>query len=231
MVVSHEAPGHWPQWTTVSIDGQCYGRLPVRTRWLSDSDDLAAVLMEYGGERQPGDTIVVSETVSILLTGRSVPVDKFRPRWDARMLARFIRTHHDTLGLSIPAKMQWVLQTVGRPRVYAAAAVAAMTRPFGARGTFYRIAGDPARNIDGGSPPYQDRLLPPFVAEEASEVCDELEAKLSNGVAIADINDFGGTIRAVSKGSLPAAILARVLADNPMRQLSTGTPFALIRPS
>ncbi|MET9021890.1 hypothetical protein ABZV93_18055 [Actinopolymorpha sp. NPDC004070] len=187
------------------------------------------MLLEYGCDRHPGDTVVVSETVSLLLTGRSLPAGAFRPRSDARLLARFVRPHDDTLGLSVPTKMQWVLNTVGRRRIYVAAAAAAVTRVFGARGTFYRIAGDPARQIDGGCPPYEDRLLPPFQPAEAVELCNELQGKLGNGVAIADINDFGGSIRAVSTKALPAATLRRVLADNPMGQLRRGTPFVLVR--
>ncbi|GAA2760841.1 hypothetical protein GCM10009872_62020 [Actinopolymorpha rutila] len=211
------------------MDGRRYLRNLVRTRWLDEHDDLVAVLLEYGCDRHPGDTVVVSETVSLLLTGRSLPVENFQPRWDARLLARFVRPHQDTLGLSIPPKMQWVLDTVGRPRIYSAAVAAAVTRLFGVQGTFYRIAGDPARQIDGGCPPYQDRLLPPFHPAAAAELCNELQTKLGNGVAIADINDFGGSIRAVSSRSLPATTLKRVLADNPMGQLRRGTPFILVR--
>ncbi|MGW0231993.1 hypothetical protein ACWDWO_27105 [Actinopolymorpha singaporensis] len=213
----------------IIVDDRSYLRKLVRTRWLDEHDDLVAVLLEYGCDRHPEDTIVVSETVSLLLTGRSLLVESFQPRWDARLLARFVRPHHDTLGLSIPSKMQWVLHTVGRPRIYTAAVAAAVTRLFGVQGTFYRIAGDPARQIDGGCPPYQDRLLPPFHPAEAVELCNELQTKLGNPVAIADINDFGGSIRAVSSRSLPATTLKRVLADNPMGQLRRGTPFILVR--
>ncbi|MEQ4204171.1 hypothetical protein ABN028_31545 [Actinopolymorpha sp. B17G11] len=219
------------RWTMVTVDNRCFGRLTVRTRWLGPDDDLAAVLLEYCSERRPGDTIVVSEKVAALLTGQSIPVESVRVGWEARLLSRFIRTHHDTLGLSVPVKMAWVVQHVGRVRIFAAAAAAAVTRPFGIRGTFYRLAGDPARQIDGGSPPHADLLFPPLDGEVAGAICDEMEAKLGVGVAIADINDFGGSIRGVSKAALPKGILADVLADNPMRQKATGTPFAIVRPA
>jgi hypothetical protein len=215
----------------VTVDNRCFGRLAVRTRWFDADDDLAAVLLEYCSERRPGDTIVVSEKVAALLTGQSVPVEAVRVGWDAKLLSRFIRPHHDTLGLSVPVKMAWVVQNVGRVRVFAAAAAAAMTRPFGIRGTFYRWAGDLARQIDGGSPPHADRLFPPLDGTVAGALCDELEAKLAVGVAIVDINDFGGSIRGVSKGALPAGILRDILADNPLRQKATGTPVAIVRPS
>jgi F420-0:gamma-glutamyl ligase len=215
----------------VTVDNRCFGRLTVRTPWFGADDDLAAVLLGYCTQRRPGDTVVVSEKVATLLTGRSIPTGSVRVGWEARLLSRFIRTHHDTLGLSVPVKMAWVVQNVGRARVFAAAAAAALTRPFGVRGTFYRVAGDPARQIDGGSPPHADRLFPPLERAVAAEICEEMEAKLGTGVAIVDINDFGGSIRGVSKTALPERILAGVLADNPLRQKMTGTPFAIVRPS
>jgi hypothetical protein len=214
----------------VTVDDRCFGRLAVRTRWLGADDDLAAVLLDSCGERRPGDTIVVSEKVAALLTGQSIPVESIRVGWEAKLLSRFIRTDRDNQGLSVPVKMAWVVQNVGRVRVFAAAAAGAATRPFGVRGTFYRWAGDLARQIDGGSPPHADRLYPPLDVTVAGALCEELEAKLGVGVAIADMNDFGGSIRAVSRAALPAEILARILADNPLRQKSTGTPFAIVRP-
>lgn len=187
-------------------------------------------MLTYGTERRPGDTVVISEKIALLLTGRTIPADPTRVQADARWLCRFVRPRTDSLGLAQPVKMQWVIDTLGRPRVYAAAAAAALTRPFGIRGGFYRVAGPAARDIDGGRPPYEHLLFPPFDVAEATELCEELAAKLEVGVAIVDINDYGGTIRARSAGALPERTLLGALADNPMRQRRTGTPLALVRP-
>ena len=66
-------------WTPVSVAGAQYLRLPLRTRWLSDSDDLVLALKEYLELARPGDTVGVSEKVVILLTGHTVDVDTVRP--------------------------------------------------------------------------------------------------------------------------------------------------------
>jgi hypothetical protein len=63
----------------------------------------------------------------------------------------------------------------------------------------------------------------------AQKICTDLEQALGLGVSIVDLNDFGGSIRAISDKSLPAATLAAVLSDNPMRQRRTGTPFMIVR--
>lgn len=216
-------------WSEVTVSGRCFQRRAIHTRWLNQSDDLTATLLEYTADREPHDTIVVSEKVALLLTGRTIPVTDIRVGPDARLLTRFIRPRQGSMGLKVPVKMQWVTDTVGRPRVYLAALTSALTRPFGVKGVFYRVAGDPARSIDGARPPYTDLLFPPFDPDVARALCQELETKLDNGVAIADINDYGGSVRAVSPRALPADTLLQVLADNPMRQRSSAMPFVLVR--
>jgi hypothetical protein len=98
-------------------------------------------------------------------------------------------------------------------------------------GTFYRVAGSVARDIDGGRPPYESLLFPPLEPAVAHDISTDLERALGVGVGIVDLNDFGGSIRAVSPQSLPARTLAAVLADNPMGQRSTSTPMMVIRPA
>jgi hypothetical protein len=217
-------------WSMITVDGRCFQRLPLRTRWLDENDDLAAVLLEYAESRRPGDTVIISEKVALLLAGKAIRADAIRVGWEARFLARCVRPRPGSLGLSVPVKMQYVLGVQGRARMFGAAAAAAVARPFGIKGVFYRLAGPLSRDIDGGRPPYEHLIFPPFDDGEASALCEELAEKLATGVAITDTNDFGGTIRAVSKDALPAEVLARVLADNPLRQRLAGTPFGIVRP-
>ncbi|MBM7789683.1 coenzyme F420-0:L-glutamate ligase [Tenggerimyces flavus] len=218
------------EWTKIAVLGRSYGRCAIRTPWLSEEDDLTAILHEYTVDRELGDTIVVSEKVAILLTGRTISLDSVTVRPFARRLAKLVRPRFGSLGLSLPEKMQYVVDEVGHPRVAAAAAAALLTRPFGIRGAFYRIAGTLARDIDGGRPPYGSMLFPPLSTAHATALCTELERTLGAGVAIVDINDHGGSIRAASDLSLPADDLLQVLADNPLGQRSTGTPIGLVRP-
>jgi hypothetical protein len=126
--------------------------------------------------------------------------------------------------------MQFVVQSIGAWRVLGAAALSALTRPMGMRGAFYRVAGPVARDVDGAVPPYEDLLFPPLREQDAEMLCGQLEDALGVGVCIADLNDFGGHTRAVSLLALPAPVLSQVLADNPLGQRLTGTPFGVVRP-
>jgi hypothetical protein len=218
-------------WTQVSVAGVEYSRLPLRTRWLDEADDLVLVLKEHLELARPGDTIGVSEKVVILLTGQTVDINTVQPGWLARMLAGHVRPRgNHARGLSVPEKMEYVVRTVGRWRIIAAALAGALTRPLGMRGTFYRIAGPIARDVDGGPhTAYEHVLLPPLDTKVAQQICDDLERAVDLGVSIVDLNDFGGSIRAVSPRSLPAETLTTVLRDNPLGQHLTSMPFVIVR--
>jgi hypothetical protein len=216
-------------WSRVHVTGADYLRLPLYTRWLTQADELVLSLKEHLHAAQLGDTVAVSEKVVVLLTGRVVDITTMQPSRLARLLAAHVHPRTDSCGLSIPEKMEYVVRTVGSSRVIAAAAGGAVTRPFGIRGTFYRLAGSVARDIDGGRPPYEHLLFPPLETSVAERTCTDLERALGIGVAIVDLNDFGGSIRAVSSKSLPATTLSGVLADNPMGQRLKSTPFVIVR--
>jgi F420-0:gamma-glutamyl ligase len=226
----HEGGQASPVWSDVTVDGERYRRFPVRTSWLRPGDDLTAVLRQTCADSHPGDTIAISEKVVVLLTFRTISISSVRVGTLARVLARSVRPREGSRGISVPEKMQYVVDQVGWPRLAAAVAASAATRPLGISGIFYRVAGSIARDVDGGRPPYEERLIPPLPRLEAATICSDLEELLGMGVAIADLNDYGGSIRAASPKAIPARTLARVLADNPLRQRLTGTPFALVRP-
>jgi F420-0:gamma-glutamyl ligase len=216
-------------WSRVHVAGTDYLRLPLHTPWLTEADELVPSLKDRLRVAQFGDTVAVSEKVVVLLTGRAVDIDTMQPGRLARLLASHIHCRTDSRGLSVPEKMEYVVRTVGAGRVIAAAVGGAVTRPLGMRGTFYRLAGSIARDIDGGRPPYENLLFPPLDTSVAQQICANLEQALGLGVGIVDLNDFGGSVRAVSAKSLPAATLAAVLEDNPMGQRRRGTPFVIVR--
>jgi hypothetical protein len=218
-----------PEWQDIQINGVTWSRGVINTRWLTADDDLLAVLKEVAASAQPGDTIAVSEKIVVLLTGRSRDVRKMQAGRVARFLASRVRPIGNSCGLSIPEKMQDVIDTIGLPRIIAATILAGMTRPFGYRGMFFRVAGSYARDLDGMRPPYEGILLPPLPVSVANELVADLEQQLGLGVAVVDINDRGGSVRATSPRAVDAATLRAVLADNPLGQRLTSTPVALIR--
>ncbi len=212
-----------------AAQGHAFVTLAVPTRWLQPHDDLGVELDEHLPPLADDDTVIVSEKVVVLLAGLAMPISALKVGPTARVLAHFVRPREGSRGLSVPEKMQYVVQTVGRGRVIVAAVAAALTRPLGRRGTFYRVAGTIARDVDGGRPPYEHLLFPPLSAVAAQRTCASLQRRLGVGVAIVDLNDFGGSIRATSSWSLPDHALLQILSTNPLGQRMTSTPFGIVR--
>jgi hypothetical protein len=211
-------------------DGHEYQRLLIRTPWFDGPFDLAEAIQ--GGLRDHlalGGTVFVCEKLAVVASGRTVPVSTVRVTRFARFVSRYVRPVGIDLAQSIPERMQFVIDRIGWTRTLAACAAAAATRPFRVRGAFYLVAGREARDLDGMHHPYVDTLLPPLHPREARAYATRLATTLGSPVAIVDINDRGGHIRAVSPDALPPADLLRALRDNPMGHCDQSTPIGIVR--
>ncbi len=234
--MSEQAVDHAPDQYQVILDesitreGHQYQRVLIRTPWFHGPFDLVeafrAGLKDYLGK---GGTVFVSEKIAIVASGRTVSASTIRVGRFAKFASKYVRPIGVDLAQSIPERMQFVINRIGWPRTLLACAAAAVTRPFKIRGAFFVIAGREARDLDGMHPPYLDTILPPFKPREAQKYVNDLAARLGNPVAIVDINDRGGHIRAVSPGGLPAADLLRALKDNPMGHRDQSTGMGMVR--
>lgn len=218
----------------VTIDGVAYQRIPIRTHVVLAGEDLTEVVTRYAAKPlRDGDILFVTEKIVAITQGRAYPVDSIRPRRLATFLSRYVTKTSHGIGLGIPETMEMALRECGTPRILFAAAVAAVTKAFGRRGDFYRIAGSKARAIDGPTkntiPPYDSQVV--LGPERPNEVAAELRAALGKAidVAIVDINDFGGNILGSTLGRSGDVWLARILGDNPLGQDRQSTPLGIIR--
>jgi F420-0:gamma-glutamyl ligase len=210
--------------------GQTWERVVVRTPWIVPGDDLGDVLYRHlGGLLIPDDLVIVSEKAATIALNRGVPLDSVSVGRFAAWLTRWVRPRGDSRGLSVPEKMQYVVGAVGRPRMVLATMAAALTRPVGIHGAFYVVAGHRARCMDGGRPPFAHLLLPPLERKVARDLAASLAARLGHPVAIVDINDRGGSVRAVAGGTIGSRLLRSILQDNPLGQRDARTPIGLVR--
>lgn len=218
----------------VEVDGVSYQRIPIRTRVVMPGDDLDAVVAEYAQRLlQDDDLLFVTEKIVAITQGRSFLLDEITPRPLARFLSKYVTKTSYGIGLGMPETMEMALRECGTPRILFAAAVAAVTKFFGRRGDFYRIAGDKARAIDGPTkhtiPPYNQAVVlgPHKPAEVASRLQRLLGGRLQ--VAIVDINDIGGNILGSTLSRAEEERLTRILGDNPLGQRHESTPLGIIR--
>ena len=112
---------------------------------------------------QPGDLLFVTEKIVAITQGRSYLVEDIKPRRLALFLSKFVVRTPYGIGLGMPETMEMALRECGTLRILFAAAVSAVTKLFGRKGDFYRIAGDKARAIDGPTsgtiPPYNKAVV------------------------------------------------------------------------
>jgi hypothetical protein len=219
---------------TTQVDGASYARIPIRTRVVMPGDDLDAFLREYAvKEVQSGDILFVTEKIVAITQGRSYLVEDIHPRRLAFFLSRFVVRTPYGIGLGMPETMEMALRECGVPRILFAAAVSAVTKRFGRKGDFYRIAGDKARAIDGPTsgtiPPYNKAVV--LGPERPREVAAHVKSMLSveAEVAVVDINDLGGNILGSTLDKAGERRLVAILADNPLGQGHESTPLGIVR--
>lgn len=219
---------------TVTVEGATYQRIPIRTRVVMPGDDLDAFVREYAAEAvAAGDTLFVTEKIVAITQGRSFPVKEIRPRRLAFFLSKYVTRTPYGIGLGMPETMEMALRECGTVRILFAATVAAVTKAFGRKGDFYRIAGDKARAIDGPTqhtiPPYNDAVvLGPQRPREVSQHLREMLGGVCE-VAVVDINDLGGNILGSTLDRAGEGRLVAILKDNPLGQGHESTPLGIVR--
>ncbi len=219
---------------SVDIDGTSYQRIPIRTRVVMPGDDLDEIVREYtGGTLQPGDILFVTEKIVAITQGRSYQLDEIQPRRLALFLSKYVTRTSYGIGLGMPETMEMALRECGTPRILVAAAVSAVTKAFGRRGDFYRIAGYKARSIDGPTshtiPPYNTAVV--LGPEKPKQVAQHIRDLIPQGVevAVVDINDIGGNILGSTLDRAGEQRLVAILRDNPLGQGHESTPMGIIR--
>ncbi len=214
-----------------TVAGEVYARHPVRTHLVTDADDAVEVVARYA-QPLPTDVafVAVSERMVAITQGRSHPMTEIRTGWLARLLVRFVTRPGYGIGLGTAQTMQLAIDEVGALRILLAAAVSAVTKPFGVHGLFYRIAGPQAAAIDGPTsytiPPYnQAATLGPRDPDGAARrIAEEIGAP----VAVIDANDAGCNVLGASPG-VDRKLVARLFADNPLGQAGEQTPICVVR--
>lgn len=220
----------------VAVEGMRYQRIPIKTHVVVAEDDLTEVVVKYAKDVvRDGDILFVTEKIVAITQGRSYPVESIKPRRLAVFLSRYVTKTSHGIGLGIPETMEMALRECGTPRILFASAVGAVTKLFGRRGDFYRVAGSKARGIDGPTsgtlPPYNSQVV--LTPLRASEVAAELREVLGTriDVVVVDINDFGGNILGSTLDRAGDRRVVRILGDNPLGQGHQSTPLGIIRPA
>lgn len=217
---------------TIKVGEQEYARYPVKTSIVKKGDDLVELFKtQVAPHWQDGDLIAISEKIVAISQGRSYLLSDIKPGRLAKFLVKFVHKSPYGIGLGSPYTMELAVREVGPLRMLVAAAVAAITKPLGIRGMFYRVAGKRVNAIDGPCeyslpPSNQSAKLPPANPEK---VVLELKEKLNHDFAIIDANDLGVEVLGNSSQEYSDDLIKAIFKDNPLGQASEQTPVAVVR--
>ncbi|MEO0084394.1 MAG: coenzyme F420-0:L-glutamate ligase [candidate division WOR-3 bacterium] len=219
--------------TEITCFGKKIVRIPVKTHIITDKDDINDVVEKYTKDiRKPNDIITISESVVAMTQGRAIPTSQIKPRLLARILWRFVRKVPYGIGLRNPYSMECAIRECGALRILLASFVSAITKLFGRRGDFYRVAGIQARMIDApgtaGLKQYLDCVI--LGPKDPDKVVKKLADLTHLPVAIVDVNDITGCWVVSVSDKKYTKLIEVALDDNPAGQGDACTPIIIIRP-
>lgn len=216
-------------------DGRQYSRFAIQTHFVEVGESQAELVRRYVQPLyQPGDALAFTAKVMAMCTRNVRTKEQVHPGFWAKKLAPFAGINSTGVGMHEPYKLQLVIDICGLPRVLLAAAVSAVTRPFGVRGLFYRICGHGVAGIDGfyfrsSFDRYKEMALinPP----NPRELCNALEKDTGIPVVLMDANDIDqNQLGKCDSFPLTDDQIQDALKDNPCGQGDELTPLILIRP-
>lgn len=203
--------------------------MPVRTRILTDKDDIVETIVNYAkNDIGPDDIVCVAESVVAITQGRAVRPEDMDPCFLAKILCRFVP---QTGSLASTYGMQCAMNAEGKWRVFFAMILGMVGKVFGQSGVFYKMAGEQAALIDdvtGTMPPFDKHLV--YGPKDPNQVAETIKTTLGcYGAAVADVNDLKrAAVLGISSGLNPQEI-ARILIDNPFGNASQKTPIVVIK--
>ncbi len=245
---SDEQKAEKPVVPEITAGEKSYIRHLIQTGVFAKGDDFSVKISSYVNSELLSKKeipkrkwyVFVSEKVVAIAQGRSHFVWDIKPGFAARHLYPLVTKSPYGIGLRSPWTMQLAIDEAGLLRILTASVVAAVTRPLGIKGMFYRIAGSNVSAIDG---PTEYSLYPSNVSaklgpknpkESAFAIRLEIERGLTDqqratfgGLVIIDANDIGRNILG-NATDVPDSILADIFRDNPMGQGKQQTPLAIV---
>lgn len=221
----------------LTIGSESYSRFLIRTHVVGSGEDIEKLILSYVIDFvEDGNIVAISERIVAISQGRSFPIQDIHPGWWAQHLWKYVHNHPGGIGLRDPHTMQLAIQEAGVLRILIAAGIAALTKPFGIKGMFYRIAGHNINAIDGpceySLPPSNTSAKlgpkdPQKVAQKISHALHSLYGK-AVFVTIIDANDYGINVMGASRGT-DLQLVEKLFKDNPMGQSDEQTPITVVK--
>ena len=218
----------------INVNGKTYLRHAIKTRFVKQGENYIEIFKEYVSPiYEEGDIVSSSEKIISLCQNRVIKREDLKIGFWAKFLSKFAcRKNRGGYGVGMPINMQYAINKVGLLRVIFASIAGGITKLFGVKGVFYKIAGREVSGLDGfydgAWKEYKDIGIE--LPENPNLVCKEIKDKLGITCMIVDSNDFGQEILGKSEDlTLSEEELKGLIKDNPAGQGQELTPIILIR--
>lgn len=219
----------------INTAGCEFERIAIQTHFVNQGESYVELINKYVMPfYEKGDILSISEKVISLCQNNIVEKKDVKLGFWAKTLSKFASSNSHGIGMDEPYKLQLAINLAGLPRILFACFCSVVTKLFGMKGVFYKVAGNGINGIDGfymnsSFDLYHDiALLNP---REPDKVCADIFNSLGINSMVVDANDFGVDILGRSKEleSLSDEFLSSVIKDNPAGQSDELTPFILIK--
>ena len=203
--------------------------LPVRTRILTEKDNIVDALAQYAADSiGPNDVVCVAESVVAITQGRVIRPEELQPGILARVMCRFVPQKGS---MSSVYGMQAAMNVEGEWRMLFAMVAGMLGKVVGRHGLFYELAGAEAALVDdvtGTMPPFDKHIV--YGPDKPDEVALTIKQRFGcYGAAVADVNDLKrSAVLGITPG-LDANRLAQILIDNPFGNASQMTPIVIVK--
>lgn len=219
----------------VTVNGQEYQRYAIQTHFVQRGESYVELVKKYVQPLyQPGDILSLSEKIISMCQNNVVEKKDVKIGFWARFLSKFASSNNHGIAMDEPYKLQLAINLAGLPRILLAAFCSAVTKLFGIRGVFYKIAGHGIDGIDGfymGSSfeLYHDLAL--LNPKEPVKVCNDIQRELGIDCLLVDANDLSVVIfgKSDTLAPVPDQDLIAMIKDNPAGQSDELTPLILIK--
>jgi len=202
--------------------------IPVKTRILTDKDNIVDAVEEYTrGTAGADDLVCVAESVVAITQHRFTRPEELTPSWQGHLMRRFVPGEGSMASLY---GMQAAMELEGEWKMLFAFIVGFIAKLFGRDGVWYKLCRQASLTDDvtGTMPPFDKCIV--YGPEDPHGVAEKIKHRLGcYGACVADVNDLKrSAVLGYSKGLHPQEI-AKILIDNPFGNASQKTPVVIIK--
>lgn len=212
-----------------------FERYAIQTHFIKQGESYLNIIEKYVAPLyEDGDVLSVSEKIIAMCQNNTVSKKDVKVGFWAKFLSKFASSNNRGVAMDEPYKLQLAINIAGLPRILLACFCSAVTKLFGKKGVFYKVAGHDIDGIDGfymhsSFDVYHDLAL--LNPKDPDKVCKEIEDAFKIKSMIVDANDFGVNIlgKSPALSDLSQEFLSSLIKDNPAGQSDELTPLILIK--